>query len=162
MPSISNAYVKNIMNRRISELLEPSPNQKEKKQLRAFFQNLCVFCGAKLGEAKGDTHFDHLVAASAGGRNGLSNRVISCSRCNVEEKRDGDWEPFLHTKCLDDQTFVARRQQILNWQNKFLSLGTPMPTSELLEAMGRAKNTIIQFEDECKKIEDILQRQKLT
>ena len=158
MPNISNAYVKNIMNRRISELLDPSPNDKQKKQLRAFFQNECVFCKAKLGEVEGDTHFDHLIAASAGGRNRPSNRVIACQRCNVKEKRESDWELFLHTKCLDGQTFDRRRQLIWDWQKVSASADAPVPTPELLEAINRAKDTITQFEIDCLRIENAMQK----
>jgi len=149
------------MNRRISEVLDPSPTEKKKKRLKAFFRNECVFCGEKLGKAEGDTHFDHLVAASAGGGNGLSNRVIACSRCNVKEKRDTDWEPFLHTKCVDDQTFTRRRELILDWRRESEAAGTFVPSPELLVAMKRAEDTIVQFENDIKKIEEAAQRQRV-
>jgi hypothetical protein len=160
MPSVSVAYVKNIMNRRISEVLDPSPNAKERKQLRGFFQSRCAFCGEKLGKVKGDTHFDHLVAASAGGSSGLANRVVACNRCNVEEKRDTDWELFLRAKCPDNQTFAARHQLILDWQKRSAVTDMPVPTGELLEAINRAKDTVTQFEHDCRRIADSVQRQR--
>ena len=159
MPVITNAYVKNIMNRRISEVLKPSPDAKEKKRIKVALGSECVFCGKTLGQAKGDTHFDHLVAASAGGSNSLSNIVIACSDCNIE-KTDHDWEHFLRSKCLDDQSFSVRRQIIVNWQKASASVAMLSHDDKLLEAINKARATILQFEQDCQGIKNELQRQK--
>lgn len=54
---------------------------------------------------------DHL---KNNGHNCVANRVLSCSECNSDEKRDSDWERFFGTKA-EGADFVARKKNIQNW-----------------------------------------------
>ena len=78
------------------------------------------------------------------------------------EKRDAAWEAFLQTKCLDEQTFAARRQLITDWLRRPEASDSSPPSEELAEAIKRAQNTIIQFEHNCQRIKDAVQRQGST
>ena len=61
-------------------------------------------------------HVDHLVAESTGGSNRLANLVLSCGKCNGDEKREASWEEFLVNKCGDNiQELQLRRTRIRDW-----------------------------------------------
>jgi len=60
-------------------------------------------------------HIDHLVSASQGGANNISNRVLSCATCNEKEKLDKDWKQFLARKVGDEVTRIERNNRIERW-----------------------------------------------
>jgi len=116
MPVVSSAYVKNIVRRGFSQLVDPGPDAKAQAQIWEFFRSQCAFCGATLKKGAKEGHIDHLVSASGGGANHLGNRVLACAPCNEKEKRDAHWEHFLTTKARSPQELLERRSRILEWQ----------------------------------------------
>jgi len=116
MPAITTAYVKNIIRRCFSEIVDPSPNRRGVEAIWRHFDNRCAYCNRLLNRAAKEGHIDHLVSASGGGANAIGNRVLSCSSCNEKEKLDKPWEAFLKFKSGSDAEFVRRRQRILDWR----------------------------------------------
>ena len=116
MPAVTTAYVKNIIRRGFSELVDSSPTREEQEMVWAHFENRCAYCGELLRRGAKQGHIDHLVSASQGGANALGNRVLSCASCNEREKLDRPWETFLRKKATSDAVFLKRRERILEWQ----------------------------------------------
>lgn len=143
------SQVKNLMRRGLRLLVDPEPEPGERQRLMAFFEYSCAYCGTKIEKGKGD--LDHLMPAAQGGRNHISNRVISCKPCNAEEKRDKDWEVFLMEKHGNGEAFEARRRKIYAWLTK---VGPVSPLSEatlqLLEE--EARQATLVYDDACKKV----------
>ncbi len=112
-PAATPGYVKNMIYRSLQTLVDPEPSDKDKNQVRDFFDNQCAYCGEPLMQ-RGD--IDHLVPAARGkgGSNSLANRVLSCKSCNSKEKRAEDWTAFLKQKCPPG-TFRKRRLKIQQW-----------------------------------------------
>lgn len=117
MPAITAAYAKNIIRRALRELVDHSPSKGEITLLWEFFGSSCAYCGTHLSRKNKDGHIDHLVAASVGGANHVSNRVLACANCNEKEKLDQPWEQFLEHKNPDEQSLWKRRAKILEWAN---------------------------------------------
>lgn len=124
MPAVTPAYVKNMIHRGFSELVDPGPTQCERVAIWNYFQDCCAYCGRRLRRGNKEGHIDHLVPTSVGGANTIGNRVLSCASCNEKEKRDQPWEEFLKSKVASLEEFAARRQRILDWQKEH-----PMVTS---------------------------------
>jgi len=125
MPAATPAYVKNMIRRGLSEIVDPSPSSEEEKIIWSHFQDCCAYCGRQMRRGSKEAHIDHLVPASAGGANGIGNRVLSCALCNAEEKRDQPWEEFLKSKARSPEEFAMRRQRILDWQKDHPTLTGP-------------------------------------
>jgi hypothetical protein len=115
MPKTTTAYAKNIIRRSFRELVDPTPDKKACETLWSHFRSRCAYCGIELRRDHKEAHVDHLISASEGGPNHLSNRVLSCAQCNEVEKRDLEWTAFLRNKCQDAVLFEERRQHILRW-----------------------------------------------
>jgi CRISPR/Cas system Type II protein with McrA/HNH and RuvC-like nuclease domain len=100
----------------LREIIDPSPNKEDVQTIWEFFNSECVYCGKKLHKGQKEGHIDHLVSASCGGANQISNRVLSCATCNEKEKLDKPWEGFLTQKCPNKQIESERKSKILRWQ----------------------------------------------
>ena len=61
-------------------------------------------------------HIDHLFPSSLGGLNHVSNRVLSCAKCNEAEKRDEAWQLFIIQKNPDKAILHTRIAKIQEWQ----------------------------------------------
>lgn len=114
MPAPTPSYVKNIIQRSLREIVDPSPSSKEKQTIWDFFNSKCAYCGKKLRKERREGHIDHLVPD---GTNQLRNRVLSCADCNGDEKRDKPWKEFLAQKCSNKQIEAERKSKILQWQS---------------------------------------------
>ena len=147
MPAITPAYVKNMIRRCFSEIVDPSPSRRGKEAIWKHFGDHCAYCNKALRREAKEAHIDHLVCASGGGANALGNRVLSCSSCNEKEKLDKPWEEFLKTKAGSNAEFERRRQRILDWQEA----NPPGEGSELQEAIvfarAQAEQVIAVFEE---------------
>jgi len=90
-----------------------------------------------------NAHVDHLVAESNGGSNRLANLVLSCGKCNGDEKREGSWEDFLVNKCRgNSHELQLRRTRILEWIESNGSVqGLANHQIELIEAAFNRINT---------------------
>lgn len=104
------------MRRSLRELVDRSPTRAKTDSIWAYFDSRCAFCGDSLDRSKKEGHIDHLVSASQGGANHISNRVLSCANCNEKEKLDALWEEFLDRKVMDPSTRQSRKEKILDWQ----------------------------------------------
>ena len=118
MPAPTPGYVKNMIRRSLREILDPSPKRKEFEKIWEFFKSQCAYCGLRLKKKNKEGHIDHLVSASSGGANHISNRVLSCANCNEKEKLDMPWTKFLLQKNPDNNLAAQRREQILIWQKQ--------------------------------------------
>lgn len=107
------SQIKNLMRRGLRLLVDPEPTSIDREAAFLFFTNQCAYCGISTNRKSGD--LDHLISASKGGPNHISNRVPACKQCNAHEKRDLDWEVFLQSKCPTEAIFLNRRTVIANW-----------------------------------------------
>jgi tRNA splicing ligase len=137
MPAISTAYVKNIIRRGFSELVDPSPDADISRAIWTFFESQCAYCGTVLNKQNKEGHIDHLVSASKGGSNHVSNRVLSCSRCNEAEKLASDWQEFLQRKAIDQTLHQTRHAKILQWR----SMNPPPQSSTDAQLQALAKSS---------------------
>jgi CRISPR/Cas system Type II protein with McrA/HNH and RuvC-like nuclease domain len=127
------------------ELVDRSPSKREITLLWEFFESSCAYCGTHLSPKNKEGHVDHLVAASLGGTNHISNRVLSCANCNEKEKLDQPWEQFLQHKSSNEETFLQRRAKILEWS----VYSERRQENELLEAADKAAAKVAAcFEEE--------------
>src|SRR3954464_5670676 len=109
----SPSKVKNYMRRGLRMLLDPELKKTERQRVIEYFEHNCAYCGVLIEEGSGD--LDHLISAARGGTNHISNRVFSCKPCNAEEKRETDWQDFLHKKYGESSIFVERKNKIEKW-----------------------------------------------
>ncbi len=118
MPAITTAYVRNIIKRGLTELVDRSPDKKEISLVWAHFDSSCAFCGKPLQRHAREGRIDHSLAASHGGSNSIGNRVLACGPCNDDEKLDQHWEAFLRVKTQSVEIFEMRRKRIIEWHER--------------------------------------------
>jgi hypothetical protein len=95
--------------------LDPHPSRHDVDRLWAYFNSSCAYCGVRIPRESRGGHLDHVVAASLGGGNSIHNFVLSCARCNGDEKREAPWERFLADKCPYVEVASERRARIIDW-----------------------------------------------
>jgi hypothetical protein len=85
------------------------PSVRQKKEIYAFFEGHCAYCGELLDEDS--STLDHLIPLNrtALGLHAWGNLVACCRRCN-KEKHFKNWKAFLRAKAGDH--FEARRRRI--------------------------------------------------
>ena len=115
MPAPTPGYVKNMIRRCFREQVDKSPTQAQTELIWKYFESSCAYCGTLLDRSKKEGHIDHLISASQGGANNISNRVLSCATCNEKEKLDEDWKVFLAQKVSCETTQIERENRIENW-----------------------------------------------
>jgi len=144
MPTPTPGYIKNMIRRSFREIIDPSPSKKDEKRIWKFFNYECAYCGKKLDKSKKEGHIDHLVSSSCGGKNHISNRVLSCASCNEKDKLDMDWQEFLKSKISDKNLTETRKSKIIKWQkqNKFQPLN-----QRLLKEIELVSNSVVAFYD---------------
>src|SRR5260221_1078354 len=103
---------KNAMRRALRAVLDDGPNPSEIERLWKYFSSTCAYCDRALSKADREGHIDHLIS---GGTNHISNRVLSCSSCNGDEKRELDWLEFLKKKAPNESVFRSHRDKIQAW-----------------------------------------------
>jgi hypothetical protein len=162
MPAVTRAYVKNIIKRGLSELVDPSPAKGNHTSIWQHFNSSCAYCGAVLSRAAKNGRIDHLLAASKEGGNSIGNRVLSCGPCNDKEKLDQPWEPFLRSKSKSDSVFHTRRQRILEWQ-KLHPIGDEVHHQALRDgASERALEVIKVFEEKVRELQQLVHEARKT
>lgn len=112
------SMAKNLMKRSLNAVLDPLPKPTAIDQLWAFFDSSCAYCGAKLDRSERSGHLDHIVPFSAGGTNNIHNHVLSCARCNGDEKREEDWESFLARKVFSVEMRQERSVRVKDWMSQ--------------------------------------------
>lgn len=115
MPKDTPSMAKNKMRRCFAAILDPHPPEKEIDKLWEFFQSSCAYCGISIDRASRTGHLDHVISTSSGGNNGIHNHVLSCSRCNGDEKREELWETFLLCKVASTELALERKAKIEAW-----------------------------------------------
>lgn len=115
MPLLRPPQARNAIKKALYGLLDKPLKRPQWDELWQFFDSQCAYCGVSLDRSRREGHADHLVSVSLGGTNGMSNFVLSCGRCNGDDKRDMDWEPFLAQGNPDPCMHEERRQRILRW-----------------------------------------------
>lgn len=115
MPALTIYQIKNYVRRSFREIVDPSPDKILVHSIWTYFENRCAYCEKDLIKVNKDGHIDHLISASAKGKNHISNRVLSCATCNEKEKLDQDWEAFLKRKSPTPSIYRRRKARILKW-----------------------------------------------
>nr|WP_067297741.1 HNH endonuclease [Marinobacterium profundum] len=124
------SQARNAIRRSLKTLVDPSPAKQEKDAIWHYFDNACAYCGYTMTRHGRQAHLDHLVAEMAGGSNRMCNLVLTCARCNGDQKRELDWQEYLATCCGEDKAlYNLRLQKIYHWveQNE----GAPLLAPEL-------------------------------
>jgi len=110
------SMAKNKMRRCLQAIIDPHPSKSEIDCLWEYFDASCAYCGAKIDRGSRTGHVDHVVSSAAGGSNDIHNHVLSCARCNGDEKREEPWRDFLSRKAgHSSQEFKAREARIQSW-----------------------------------------------
>lgn len=152
MPAVTTAYVKNIIRRGLRELVDPSPDRDAVASIWKFFDDRCAYCGKTLRKTNKEGHIDHLVSASKGGPNHISNRVLSCAACNETEKLDSNWDEFLKRKAGDPTTYEVRKKRILEWQTLTHGRVHRPDSGTLVEVSSLAGRVVAEFDKAVKDI----------
>lgn len=106
---------KNKIKRSLLAIIDPYPSKTELDSLWSYFQSSCAYCGVSMHRDSRTGHADHLHSSALGGSNSIYNHVLSCARCNGDEKREEAWETFLNRKVLDIETAQERHARISQW-----------------------------------------------
>lgn len=147
MSTMPVSRVKNMIGRALRGVVDLEPTGKQVTALWEFFLAQCAYCGEQLQKGNKSAHIDHLVPISQRGTNHISNRVLSCARCNEVEKKDRMWEAFLSEKCPDIELFERRKQKILEWQRNNGGPSTlPEETAQRLQKAIKAVHDVLDQE----------------
>ena len=92
---------KNLMRRALWAVVDPLPTDSEVEGLWSYFDSCCAYCGVRVDRGARGGHLDHLKPSAAGGTNEVFNHVLSCPRCNGDDKRDEPWDKFRFDKPLN-------------------------------------------------------------
>lgn len=152
MPAITAGLAKNIVRRALHQVVDPGPNARERDLIWGYFESRCAYCDRPLRRDAKEAHLDHLVPASQGGRNHLSNRALSCATCNEQEKRDTPWAEFLRAKSPSPDEFVRRFDRIQQWQAQHADTASHETRDLRLAADGAAREVVELFD---RKVEEL-------
>lgn len=156
MPAVTTAYVRNIIRRGLSELVDASPGKRDTPLIWDHFHSSCAFCGKSLRSDAREGRIDHLIAASQDGPNAIGNRVLACGPCNDEEKLDQQWEVFLRSKSQSDAVFEERHQRITAWQNLHPVANQVSHTQLRRAAADKAQEVIALFDQKVRELQLLL------
>ena len=106
---------KNKIKRSLTAIIDPHPTSKQVDDLWEYFNASCAYCGISITRDTRTGHVDHVVSSALGGSNCIHNHVLSCARCNGDEKREESWESFLAKKATDPTLQVTRHAHISAW-----------------------------------------------
>ena len=112
------SMAKNKMRRSLLAIVDPHPCRTEIDLLWSYFQSCCAYCGVTIPRNSRTGHVDHVVSSALGGSNCIYNHVLSCARCNGDEKREVPWESFLARKVSDRELFAERHARISTWLSR--------------------------------------------
>jgi len=102
---------------------------------------------------------DHLVAASVGGDEEITNFVLACKSCNGDEKRGMDWKAFLRTKVENPSVRRKRATRIRKWVSSQRQVRTASAqarrTKVLRQVEREARQAIAAYEAAVARVRDI-------
>lgn len=147
---------KNAMRRAVADLLSRPLTPREKDLVWEYFGSQCAYCDKVVDRTHRHGHMDHLDCSAVGGGNYIRNRVLACKECNGNEKREGDWQTFLKSKCTDAVMFKRRRDKIRTWQNQFPRFQPLALSQETQEAKLAVDAAIQAFEEAFKRFRSMV------
>ena len=109
------SMAKNKIKRSLTAIIDPHPTSKQVDELWEYFNASCAYCGISITRDTRTGHVDHVVSSALGGSNCIHNHVLSCARCNGDEKREESWESFLAKKATDPTLQATRHAHISAW-----------------------------------------------
>jgi hypothetical protein len=134
-----------MIRRALQAVVDPEPTKKEICSLWEYFGSSCAYCGLSLKKENREGHIDHLVSATKDGVNHISNRVLSCSICNGDEKGESHWLEFLTHKVKEPSLFESRKSRIEKWISLMSPSNRNVINQELLEQV--TNNAIEAFDN---------------
>lgn len=144
------SMAKNKIRRALLAIVDPHPKPPEITELWAYFDSSCAYCGIAIHRDSRAGHIDHLVSSAVGGSNSIYNHVLSCARCNGDEKREEAWESFLARKTNDPATLAARHSKITSWLNRNVSVSLQNQVRAQADAI--ISNAIDNFDSAIKEL----------
>jgi hypothetical protein len=146
-----------MIGRALRGLVDRSPTEAEISRLWRHFESKCAYCGKPLNKDDRKAHIDHLDANLSVNRNHISNRVLACTICNGDEKRETDWQKFLAQKCgLDEAAYVIRSSRIRDWQQQ-CGIPSEIDAAILTEVQRAVQECNAKLDEECNRIRARLQ-----
>lgn len=149
------SMAKNKIRRSLLAILDPYPSKAEVDGLWQYFNDRCAYCGVGVERQSRTGHIDHVIASTIGGGNGTHNCVLSCARCNGDEKRDEDWRAFLYRKSETEKVAAMRAARIESW----ISLAPAAELSEesICQAQAIIADVISHYESAVEQIRALRQ-----
>jgi hypothetical protein len=126
---------KNKIRRSLAAILDPHPSAKAVDELWKYFNEKCAYCGVLIDRKSRTGHIDHLVSSALGGSNDIHNHVLSCARCNGDEKREEAWQSFLSRKAPDPIVAKERTDRVLAWLSKAKPASPNMNSADRAQAI---------------------------
>jgi len=148
------SQARNSIKKALKAIVDPKPKKNDKDVIWLFFESKCAYCGISIKKESRLGHIDHLHSEMENGSNKLCNLVLTCSKCNGDEKRERDWKEFLKFKCRNDKkAYLERKSKINSWvrMNGDNSL-LPRSTFELLESEFKRIDKV--FSDSIEKLKN--------
>jgi 5-methylcytosine-specific restriction endonuclease McrA len=152
MPKDTPSMAKNKIKRALGAILDPHPTENEKAMVWEYFENTCAYCGLVMERKSRAGHLDHVVSTADGGNNSIHNHVLSCWKCNGDEKREMEWVQFLKQKNIDIQSYELRKEKIENWLAKNEN---KKPTETRAEAERIIEEALSQFDESVRKMRNL-------
>ena len=118
MPKDTPSMAKNKIRRSLLAILDPNPSASEIEEIWRYFDSRCAYCGVAIRRESRTGHLDHVIASTVDGGNGVHNYVLSCARCNGDEKRQEDWRIFLGRKAESEELAASRAKLIEGWLSR--------------------------------------------
>src|SRR5690349_21714219 len=150
MAKDSPSMAKNKIRRSLVAILDPHPSMRETDELWSYFNSSCAYCGALIERSSRVGHLDHLVSSAFGGSNDIHNHVLSCGRCNGDEKREEDWQTFLSRKAASAELAETRRAHIRGWLSRARLRPLSADTASQAEAI--IQEALANYETAVKRI----------
>lgn len=144
------SMAKNKIKRSLLAIIDPHPTPSEINELWAYFQSSCAYCSVEIARDSRTGHVDHVISSAFGGSNCIHNHVLSCARCNGDEKREESWETFLVTKVTDTAQAAKRHAHITAW----LARNASMPVTPEIQAQADAiiNRALAAFDSSVKEV----------
>ncbi len=150
MPQVSTAA--NIMDRAARAIVSADLTKSQKLAIREYFEWCCAYCGKKV--RRGD--FDHLDGRL---ENGPRNRVLSCQKCNQQEKRERPWREFLAEKCESDTVLTSRTKRIEDWVARW-PVREALSSPEIEQTLQSIEQIRQAYKVACRKLREAVKAEK--
>lgn len=134
---------KNKIRRSLLAIIDPHPSPREVDKLWTHFESKCAYCGDVIPRESRTGHLDHVLASAAGGNNSIYNSVLSCARCNGDDKREEDWRAFL-SRTVEPDVAAVRAVPIEEWVSQAPATGRRPELAK--QADGIVKEAIADYD----------------